>query len=215
MIRTDPIFHPRPGSMGEPIRLKCPSQASPLSHWDSPTTIATAVPDGPRPGILNGLAFQAWIDAPSDVPAWAQVAGQGSFLEPPFPATSQDHAAGVVILERDGRVWTVSPSNRYGGYTNTFPKGRSETGLTLRATAIKEAFEESGLQVTLTAWLVDVPRSSTLTRYYLAERVGGDPSAMGWETQAVHLVPVAQLAAHANHLNDLKILAALAAHLTQ
>lgn len=215
MISTDAVFHPRPGSKGEPVQLTAPSQPSPLSHWDSPLTIASTIPDGPRPSSLNGLELQPWTSAPKNNSEWALVDGQGAFSEPPFPATSLNHAAGVVVIERDGRAWTVSPSNRYGGYTNTFPKGRTEPSLTLRATAIKEAFEESGLQVALTAWLVDVPRSSTLTRYYLAERVGGDPSAMGWETQAVHLVPMEQLATHASHPNDLKILAALAAHFAQ
>jgi len=43
----------------------------------------------------------------------------------------------------------------------------------------------------------------------------GDPTAMGWESQAVHLVPMAQLPSHASHANDLKILAALADHLAQ
>lgn len=57
--------------------------------------------------------------------------------------------------------------------------------------------------------LVDVKRTQTYTRYYLAERVGGNPAEMGWETQAVLLVPVATLAASASHPNDASIIAAL------
>ncbi|WP_159590935.1 hypothetical protein [Hydrogenophaga sp. BPS33] len=41
---------------------------------------------------------------------------------------------------------------------------------------------------------MDVPRTQTYTRYYLAERVGGTPSAMGWESQCVMLVPQDKLA---------------------
>jgi N-formylglutamate amidohydrolase/ADP-ribose pyrophosphatase YjhB (NUDIX family) len=212
MTNNEPTFHPRLDSEGKQHRLKAPSQPSPLSNWELPSSIATTIPDGPRPSILNGLPFEPWLGSPSSRTEWASVPGQGTFSEPPFPQTSMEHAAGVVILEADGRIWTVSPSNRFAGYRNTFPKGRSEPGLNYRATAIKEAFEESGLQVALTAWLVDVSRSTTLTRYYLARRVGGDPTTMGWESQAVHLVPLAQLSTHASHANDLKILAALADH---
>ena len=36
--------------------------------------------------------------------------------------------------------------------------------------------------------------SPAILRYFLSRRIGGDPSDMGWETQAVCLVPVAVLA---------------------
>jgi hypothetical protein len=52
-------------------------------------------------------------------------------------------------------------------------------------------------------------RSTTVTRYYLARRLSGNPADMCWETQAVHLVPAAQLAAFVSHPNDQPILAAL------
>ena len=50
----------------------------------------------------------------------------------------------VVILEDDGRVWVVHPSNGFGGYPATFPKGTLDPGMLLRAAAIREAYEESG-----------------------------------------------------------------------
>lgn len=52
-----------------------------------------------------------------------------------------------------------------------------------------EAFEESGLQVELAGFLCDSVRSTSVTRYCTAKRVGGHPGDMSWETQAVHLVP--------------------------
>lgn len=88
----------------------------------------------------------------------------------------------------------VCPTNQYGGYEVTFPKGRTE-GKSLQAAALTEAFEESGLRVRLRRHLIDVRRTQTYTRYYLAERVSGTPAAMGWESQCVMLVPHAQLAA--------------------
>jgi ADP-ribose pyrophosphatase YjhB (NUDIX family) len=111
-------------------------------------------------------------------------------------------ASGAVVCEADGRVWVVSPSNRFGGYTNTFPKGKVDTELSLRANAIKEVFEESGLQVELTGFLCDSVRSTSVTRLYTAMRVGGSPANMGWESQAAHLVPMSKLAQFVSHAND-------------
>jgi 8-oxo-dGTP pyrophosphatase MutT (NUDIX family) len=139
---------------------------------------------------------RAWSTAPRGNAAWAAVAGQGAgcFEEPAFvPAPGKRVAAGVVIEEPDGRVWVVHPTNAFGGYPATFPKGTMEPGMPMRATAIREAWEESGLQVVLTGFLADVPRSRSKTRYYLARRIGGCPADMGWESQAVSLVPRALL----------------------
>lgn len=205
--------HPRPDHHGHPVLLKAPSQPTPLKAWQDAEARAATVPDGPRPEALNGVPFAPWAEAPMSATTWAQVPGQGNFDEPPKPISPLHVTAGVVIVESDGRVWTVSPSNAFGGYVNTFPKGHPDQGHGLRATAIKEAFEETGLQVALTRWLVDVMRTTTIARYYLARRVGGDPAAMGWESQAVHLVPAKLLPSHITHPKDQPILAALAKHL--
>jgi ADP-ribose pyrophosphatase YjhB (NUDIX family) len=98
-------------------------------------------------------------------------------------------SAGVVIVEPDGRIWVVHPTNRFGGYQASFAKGRLEKGISLQAQAIKEAYEEAGLQVALTGFFQDVTRSTSVSRYYFAKRVGGTPAATGWESQAVSLVP--------------------------
>jgi hypothetical protein len=54
-----------------------------------------------------------------------------------------------------------------------------EARLSSRANAIKECFEESGLQVELTGFLCDSVRSTSVTRYYTARRLGGSPADMG------------------------------------
>lgn len=118
-------------------------------------------------------------------------------------------AAGAVVEEPDGRVWVIHPSNAFGGYRATFPKGKQEPGLSLEQTAIKETFEEAGLAITLTDWLIDIPRSTSLTRYFLARRNGGTPATMGWESQAVSLVPIARLGEVLHHPNDQPLLEAL------
>ena len=130
--------------------------------------------------------------------------------EPPFDLPPGKHAAaGAVVREADGRLWLVAPSNAFGGYTATFPKGRAEPGLSLQATAIREVWEESGLLVEPVAWQGDFPRTQTFTRFYIARRIGGHPAHMGWESQAVHLVTPAQARGLLHRDTDRAVLAAL------
>jgi hypothetical protein len=70
--------------------------------------------------------------------------------------------------------------------------------MSLRGTALKEAFEESGLGVRLTGFAGDIERDTSVARYYYAERMAGTPADAGWESQAVTLSPVSELK---NHLN--------------
>jgi len=158
------------------------------------------------PASLNGIAL---------APAALTLADAEAVAEPPFvlPAGLKA-AAGAVVVENDGRVWLVSPTNGFGGYSATFPKGRVDAGGSLQHTAIREVYEESGLVVRLQAHLIDVRRTQTYTRYYVARRIGGCPSAMGWESQAVHLVPASRLEEIAVHPNDAAIIRALRAWMT-
>lgn len=211
-----PTYHPHKDENGHLLELKKPSKPTDLDTWHGADQHATVVPASPLPPAVNGIAVAPWTDAPTTEAGWAVLMAGCTFDEPPFDAPPGKKAAsGVVVVEADGRVWLVSPSNQFGGYANTFPKGRvlgADQG-SLRANAVREAHEESGLKVQLTGFLVDVARSTTFTRYYLGRRVGGCPSAMGWESQAVHLVPAALLPAVAAHQNDAPILAALEAYL--
>ena len=189
-----PHVHPKRDSHGREVLLSEPSQPTPLSAWQDPDAIAAVVPGGEIPSTLNGIALAAWPATPRDDAGWARIAGGAGIDEPAFvPPPGKNAAAGLVMLKPDGRVWLVSPSNRYAGYRNTFPKGTVESGASLRATAVKETWEESGLVAEVTGHLIDALRSGSYTRYYLARRLGGDPTTMGWESQAVHLVPQRRL----------------------
>jgi 8-oxo-dGTP pyrophosphatase MutT (NUDIX family) len=84
-----------------------------------------------------------------------------------------------------------------------------EAGTSLQACAIREAYEEAGLKVQIIGYLADSLRTQSYTRYYLARRVGGSPACMGWESQAVHLVPPGMLNSLLTHPNDLPLLCAL------
>jgi ADP-ribose pyrophosphatase YjhB (NUDIX family) len=202
-------FHPKPDDEGKQVAILHPSQPSPISCWEGAKEAATVVPDGSMPDELNGISFQPW-QAPTSDEEWAAVEGQANIDEPPFTAPPGKHAAaGVVVIEPDGRVWLVAPTNAFGGYKHSFPKGRPGTGASLQTTAIREAFEESGLKVRITGYLGDFERTTSFTRLYLAERVGGDPTAMGWESQAVRLVPQREWAAHLQNPSDQPVLAAL------
>jgi ADP-ribose pyrophosphatase YjhB (NUDIX family) len=122
-------------------------------------------------------------------------------------------ATGAVIKEADGRIWVVAPKNGWAGYDNTFPKGTvdDEDGLSLQQSAHREVFEESGLRIRLTGHVGDFASDQSLTRYYLAERVGGSPYHHdGKETAAVKLATPEQLRAMLNKTRDRKIL-----HVTQ
>jgi ADP-ribose pyrophosphatase YjhB (NUDIX family) len=125
------------------------------------------------------------------------------------PMPGKKPAAGVAIVEPDGRVWIVDPAGGFGGYRHTFPKGKQEQGLSLQETAIKESFEESGLKVTITGLLGDFERDTSITRYYLARRTGGSPNEFHGETEAVRLVPVAELDDWLTNKNDRPVVEAL------
>jgi 8-oxo-dGTP pyrophosphatase MutT (NUDIX family) len=206
------VTHPKKDDTGCLVTIKKPSLPSSLDSWQNSTDFACVTPGSRVPAELNGIPFRPWTDVPTNDTMWAKVDGQhgGLFNEPVFVATpGKRTAAGVVIEEPDGRVWVVHPTNAFGGYQATFPKGRLEPDGTLQGTAIKEAFEESGLQVAITGFLADSERSQTKTRYYLGRRVGGSPADMGWETQGVSLVPLAMLGDVLNHPNDAPLVKAL------
>ena len=74
--------------------------------------------------------------------------------------------------------------------------------MSARATALKEAFEESGLHVELTGYAGDVKRTTGSSRYYYAKRVGGTPMDAGWESEAVTLAHPGDLKGFLNHPID-------------
>ena len=204
------LWHPQVDENGKPVAIHHPSAASDIARAGDANSTASFIPGSPVPASLNGIAFQSWVDAPTTLADWNNVSGQVALDEPSLVLKRwKKAAAGVVVEEADGRIWLVSPTNAFGGYRQTFPKGKADEGLALQAVAIKECFEESGLRVAIIGLLGDFERSTSICRYYTARRVGGTPADVGWESQAVHLVPKAGLRAMLNMPGDRKIARAI------
>lgn len=132
--------------------------------------------------------------------------------EPDLPKDTRI-STGVVIVEKDGRVWVVEPTNHFGGYEHTFPKGGLEKDLTAQQNALKEVYEETGLSVELTGLLGDYEGTTGTTRYYVGKRNGGAPWDSDWETEKVKLVPIDQLEGLLNVQRDKNILTDLRKYL--
>lgn len=196
--------HPKLGDKGERVLIKHPHHGSSPSTWHNPDAVATFIPDGDIPLSINGIPVKPWRDHPRTVEGWEFVDGINEDLEEPefsIPA-GKKASAGVVIEEPDGRVWIMCPTNGFGGYDASFPKGTVEPGLSLQASACKEAFEETGLKIQITGFVGDFTRTTSVARMYRAKRVGGSPIEMGWEAQAVQLIPKGHLYEHLNMWSD-------------
>ena len=204
------VVHPRLNEANQPVFIKRPSVPTPLAAWLSPKTLACVVPDGQMPLELNGVAINAW-KPPHDV-WWEEESTCTAIAEPPFNSpVGLKPAAGAVVVEPCGRVWLAQPTGGFGGVAHVVPKGRMDSGSSPAATAMREVWEEMGLRVRLTAWLVDLPRSTTFTRFYIATRVAGTPGAMGWESQGVVLTPSQGLPVLLNGAHDPPLVAAILA----
>jgi 8-oxo-dGTP pyrophosphatase MutT (NUDIX family) len=204
-----PHYHPKRRANGDKVTIHQPSRPSEAANWMDADAIVTIVPGGETPVVLNGIALQP-VTQPRRSLDWSALAETSRFAEPEFaPLQGLKPAAGALVIEPGNRIWIVHPTNAFGGYRATFPKGTVGPGDSLRTTALREVFEETGLLVKLIGWLTDSHRTQSCTRYYLARRIGGSPADMGWESQAVSLVPRPQLASLLNQPVDHAIVHAL------
>lgn len=198
------VHHPRTDDNGAPVAVKHPSRPSAASTWHNPDAVATFVPDGDSPMSLGGIPFTPWRDHPRTAEGWDYVDGVMDDLdEPPFHnPNNKTVSSGVIIEEADGRIWMTAPTNEFGGYKASFPKGTADDGVSLQAGAIREAFEETGLKVEITGFIGDFERTTSAVRMYRAKRVGGTPTDCGWESQAIHLAPKGRMYDHLNMWTD-------------
>jgi len=83
----------------------------------------------------------------------------------------EPHVTVAVVIERDGRFLVVEESAEQGQLVYNQPAGHVEKGETLEQAAIREALEETGWDVTLTAFLglyVYTPAGNRDLTYYRA-----------------------------------------------
>jgi len=76
------------------------------------------------PLVIGGIEVRSWLDVPTRYGEWEGLAQHYDLDEPDFDTRGMRPASGAVVVEPDGRVWAVSPSNQYGGYHTTFRKGQ-------------------------------------------------------------------------------------------
>lgn len=184
-----------------------PQPPLPKKLQSIPNVISFTEGVGDLPTELNGVPFKSWKDAPvppkkkflspetkAEIDAWKGVPGTNPNLpEKPLSHSHKKTGAGIVIMEPDGRVWIVEPTNHFGGDQHNFPMGTLDGGLTVQESALRETFEESGLQVEIVDEVGDINFPDAVRRFFVGKRVGGNPLDRGWETHAVKLVPFEEL----------------------
>lgn len=198
--------HPKLSDAGEPVVISKPSTPTPDTTWEDASKTAVFTPTGNAPVSIGKVEMKSW-NPPQD--GWSKIPGTKESLDirKPFePIAGKKTGAGVIVVEDDGRIWLISPTNEFGGYKNTFPKGTVDPNLTMQENAIKEAWEETGLKVDIIGVLGDYERGTSKARYYIATRSGGSPKDMGWEAQAVNLATIADAKSLLNQQVDQKIL---------
>jgi hypothetical protein len=161
---------------------------------------------------INGIPFTT---PPGEY--WLQHKDAVLSEEPALPKIpkGKEFSTGVIFTEDDGSLWIYSPTKAFGGYKNTFSKGRQEPGLTMQQNALKEAYEELGLTGTIEGYLGDFERSETTTRFYVGKRTGGEPwtAHLNGETDYVKLATPDQAQALFNRKYDREVLAKLQEYL--
>ena len=107
--------------------------------------------------------------------------------------SSKKPAAGIIVVDENGRLTIVEPRNHFGGYAHTYPKGHAHLDReTLQQAAHREVFEETGLQARIIGLVGDFPGDTTITRYYLGVLIGGTSQPT---TEAVTVKTVSPLQA--------------------
>jgi ADP-ribose pyrophosphatase YjhB (NUDIX family) len=136
--------------------------------------------------------------------------------EPPFAPRrpGQRLSTGIIVREKDGRIWLFEPKNHFGGYDHSFPKGGLEEGLSPQQNAHKELWEETGLHARIVGHLGDYEGDTSLSRYYVADRTGGEPTT-GPETEAVKLVTLDEAEPMLNKARDKQILTDLSERMAE
>ena len=115
-----------------------------------------------------GNVWTPLADMPDDLPEEDSIGPQDRLpLDWNFK-TTQKVAYGGVLIGTDGRLLLREVANHYDGYVWTFPKGRPNPGEAPRQTALREVFEETGVDARiLTPIAGEFAGGTTINRYFL------------------------------------------------
>lgn len=140
--------------------------------------------------VKGKLALRSAIDGVSDDPKLAFLAMQrvtdNDILDVLDPGWSKGHHAfGGVLFDDEGRVLLREPTNHYGGYVWTWPKGQPEPGLSVAKVALKEVGEETGYVMDIVGALPgEYAGSTSSTACFFVGKAGGyNKALMDAETQ--------------------------------
>lgn len=132
--------------------------------------------------------------------------------------TVSEVSAGGLVLSKSNPdlVALISHRNRGGGADWVIPKGHVEHGEQLEVTAIREVYEETGLQAQIMekigeisySFKVGPKRIKKTVHHFLLRQTGGELNASGdptGEVLAVRWFPLDQLEVILSHENERKV----------
>ena len=131
-------------------------------------------------------------------------------------------SAGGVIVDDEGRVVLTARRSFAGALQWGLPKGLVEPGESTEQGALREAREETGLEVvtvgplpTIDYWYLDKgankgegARVHKIVHYFLMRPTGGSPDAHDGETEEVAFLPPAEALARATFKSERDVIKA-------
>ena len=136
--------------------------------------------------------------------------------------TVRDFSAGGVVFRRTPDGIEVALVGRLDPERWALPKGTPARGESMEQAAVREASEETGLQVRLIRPLLDIDywfilrgvRHFKTVHFYLMECIGGDTSLHDAEYDVVEWFPIAEAHRRLSYPNERNVLARAEAELT-
>lgn len=93
-------------------------------------------------------------------------------------------AFGGVVID-GGLVLLREPTNHFGGYVWTFPKGRPDAGETPEETALRETREETGVRAFITGRILGAFLGETTSTRFFVMRAVEITGRFDWETSRI------------------------------